>query len=186
MMTKTVPWFVEQDLFVAFAHFLICSPAVGTSLKMLTVLGEVRQSGVHERSWDRSSQEGRAWQWGASLGFLEELNLDLDLEGFCVLTGRNQEGERRHLRAVLPGHGNSLIKVPRRQPKAAPHRCPWDVSPMPVLDAKIKQAQEAAATALGLRVQARERGREINEGTIASPWGEAGMAPGVIPAVNQV
>ena len=60
MVIKTVPWFVAQDLFVAFAHVLICSPAVGTSLKRLTVYGEVRQSGVQERSWDRSSQEGRA------------------------------------------------------------------------------------------------------------------------------
>ena len=94
------------------------------------------------------------------------------------MTGRNQEVERRHRRAVLPGRGNSVIKVRRGQPEAAPHRCPWDVSPVPVLDEKIKQAQEAAATALGLTVQARERGREINEDTIASPRGEAGMALG--------
>ena len=69
-MIKIALWFIEQALFGDFALLNLLNQRWGPLSRSSLSVG---RAGTHSTcaqvgSWGRSSQEGRAWQWGASRG----------------------------------------------------------------------------------------------------------------------
>ena len=151
---------------------------MGTSLKKLTVCGKGRHT-FHMCAGGELGQKfsgGESLAVGCQQGLSEELDLDLSLDPLHF-DREKSEGAEKTPWTHPAGPGNCVIKVLRETAQG------WEVSQhqTPRLTRHRKLCR-----CPGARGSGRGTGREINAGTVAALWGEAGMAPGVIPAISQV
>jgi len=123
----------------------------------------------------RTFSGGRAWQWG----LLEELDFDLSLDPLHFDREKSEGAEK-----TPQSHPPRLWELhcqgaKGRQPRAGSSpRCQCQTP-------RLNRHRKLLPLPWGSWFRMGD-GRERNDGTVAALRGEAGMAPGVIPAINQV
>lgn len=130
-MMETAPWFGEQALFVAFAHFLISPPTLGSCLLRGSQLTGRRAwtEAVQGRAWAefRGGQCGRA---GAASGPWRNWSWNWALKTGLHFEGKNSGGWREDPTDPLRPH---YWEEQHKEAQGRPSQCSWDGSPVAVL-----------------------------------------------------